>query len=231
MRIDIISAVPDLLKGPLDHSMVGRAQKNNIVKIEIHDLREYSLDKHKKVDDYPFGGGAGLVMTPQPIFDCIHHLKEKRVYDAVIYLTPDADVLNQKMVNNLSLLNNIIILCGHYKGIDQRVRDELITLEISLGDYVLSGGEIPALALTDSIVRLLPGVLGDAESALNDSFQDDLLSPPIYTRPAGFRGLTIPEVLKSGDHERIRAWRVQKSLERTKEKRPDIYRNYIKKNK
>ncbi len=229
MRIDIISAVPELLTGPLDHSIVGRARKSEKVNIVVHDLRTYSTDKHGKVDDYPFGGGAGLVMTPQPVFDCIDSLKEERQYDAIIFPTPDAPVLDQIMVNKLTLLENIIILCGHYKGIDQRIRDELVTMEVSIGDFVLSGGELPAMILVDGIVRLLPGVIGDAESALDDSFQDGLLSAPVYTRPADFRGLGIPGVLTSGNHERIRMWREEKALERTREVRPDLYRNFINK--
>jgi tRNA (guanine37-N1)-methyltransferase len=229
MRIDIISAVPELLTGPLDHSIVGRARRSQKAKIVVHDLRTHSTDKHGKVDDYPFGGGAGLVMTPQPVFDCIGTLRKERDYDAVIFPTPDAPVLDQKMVNDLSLLQNIIILCGHYKGIDQRIRDELVTLEVSIGDFVLSGGELPAMILVDSIVRLLPGVIGDAESALDDSFQDGLLSAPAYTRPADFRGLGVPEVLTSGNHERIRMWREEKALERTRQVRPDLYRNFINK--
>ncbi len=229
MRIDIISAVPELLTGPLDHSIVGRARKARKVDIVIHDLRQHSTDKHRKVDDYPFGGGAGLVMTPQPVFDCIESLKRERDYDAVIFPTPDAKVLDQQTVNKLSLLGNIIILCGHYKGIDQRIRDELVTVEISIGDYVLSGGELAAMVLVDSMVRLLPGVIGDAESALDDSFQDGLLSAPVYTRPANFRGFSIPEVLASGNHERVRLWREKKALESTREKRPDLYQNFINK--
>lgn len=229
MRIDIISAVPELLSGPLEHSIVGRARKAGKVEIGIHDLRKYSRDKHRKIDDYPFGGGAGLVMTPQPVFDCIADLRSQRDYDAVIFPTPDAEVLNQKTVNKLSMLQNIVILCGHYKGIDQRIRDELVTMEISIGDYVLSGGELPAMILVDSMVRLLPGVLGDAESALDDSFQDELLSAPVYTRPAVFRGLGIPDVLTSGNHEQIRLWKEQKAIEQTRKLRPDLYRNYINK--
>ncbi|TVQ75203.1 MAG: tRNA (guanosine(37)-N1)-methyltransferase TrmD [Balneolaceae bacterium] len=229
MRIDIISAVPELLKGPLDHSIVGRARKSGKAEIVVHDLRTYSTDKHGKVDDYPFGGGAGLVMTPQPVFDCIGSLRQVRKYQEVIFPTPDAPILDQQTVNKLSLHENIIILCGHYKGIDQRIRDELVTMEISIGDYVLSGGELPAMVLVDSMVRLLPGVLGDAESALDDSFQDGLLSPPVYTRPASFRGLGVPEILTSGNHERIRVWREEKALERTREVRPDLYGNFINK--
>ncbi|MDG5766971.1 tRNA (guanosine(37)-N1)-methyltransferase TrmD [Balneolales bacterium ANBcel1] len=222
MRIDIISAVPELLTGPLDHSIVGRARKANKVDIVIHDLRRYSTDKHRKVDDYPFGGGAGLVMSPQPIFDCIEPLLKQRTYDQVLFPTPDAPVLTQHTVNTLSLCRNLILLCGHYKGVDQRVRDELVTMEVSVGDYVLSGGELPAMMIVDGIVRLLPGVLGDAESALDDSFQDGFLSAPVYTRPARFRGLDIPEVLTSGNHEAIRKWREKKARERTRDIRPDL---------
>ncbi|MEX2656323.1 MAG: tRNA (guanosine(37)-N1)-methyltransferase TrmD [Balneolales bacterium] len=229
MRIDILSAVPELLSGPLDHSIVGRAREKKLVEIKIHDLRTYSTDKHHNVDDYPFGGGAGMVMSPQPVFDCIERLNKRRKYDAVIFPTPDAERLNQKMVNQLSLFKNTIILCGHYKGIDQRIRDELVTMELSIGDYVLSGGELPAMILVDSIVRLLPGVLGDVASALDDSFQDGLLSAPVYTRPSNFRGLEIPEVLKSGNHKQIRSWREKQALELTKQKRPDLYRTYINK--
>ncbi len=229
MRIDIISAVPELLKGPLDHSIVGRARKSKKVDIVVHDLRRYSTDKHGKVDDYPFGGGAGLVMTPQPVFDCIGTLRKEREYDEIIFPTPDAPVFDQKTANNLSLHENIIILCGHYKGIDQRIRDELVTMEISIGDYVLSGGELPAMILVDSVVRLLPGVLGDAESALDDSFQDGLLSAPVYTRPASFRGLEVPAILTSGNHEQIRLWREEKALQRTRKIRPDLYRIFINK--
>lgn len=224
MRIDIISAVPELLSGPLDHSIVGRARKAGLVDIHISDLRKYSTDKHRKVDDYPFGGGAGLVLTPQPVFDCIEQLNNRRSYAEVIFPTPDAPVLDQKTVNALSLHKNLIILCGHYKGVDQRIRDELVTMELSVGDYVLSGGELPAMVLIDAVVRLLPGVLGDAESALDDSFQDGFLAPPVYTRPADFRGLKIPEVLASGNHEQIRKWREKKAVEITKARRPDIYR-------
>lgn len=229
MRIDIISAVPELLTGPLDYSIVGRARKAGHVEVVIHDLRSYTTDKHGRVDDYPYGGGAGLVMTAQPIFDCIQSLKKQRAYDEVIFPTPDAPVIEQQKVNKLTLLNNIILLCGHYKGVDQRVRDELVTLEVSIGDYVLSGGELPAMVLVDSIVRLLPGVLGDAESALDDSFQDGLLSPPVYTRPACFRGNTIPEVLTSGNHNEIRKWREQKAIELSKKVRPDLYNKFINK--
>ena len=229
MRIDLISAVPELLSGPLDYSIVGRARKADKVDIVIHDLREHSDHKHRKVDDYPFGGGAGLVMSPQPIFDCIQGLKKQRRYDLVLFPTPDAPVLDQKTVNKISLCENIIILCGHYKGVDQRVRDELIDMEISIGDYVLSGGELPAMVIVDSIVRLLPGVIGDAESALDDSFQDGFLSAPVYTRPANFRGLEIPGILKSGNHSAIKKWREQQAVAITGTKRPDIFKKLISK--
>ncbi len=230
LRIDILSAVPDLLKSPLEYSIVGRARQNNLVHIEVHDLRDYSTDRHKKVDDYPYGGGAGMVLTPQPIFDCIEKLTSERVYDEIIFTAPDGEVFEQKHANELSIKQNLMILCGHYKGVDQRVRDELITREFSIGDYVLSGGELPAMVMADAITRLLPGVLGDAESALTDSFQDDLLEAPVYTRPATFKGLEVPEVLRSGDHKKVGQWRFENALERTKQRRPDLYKNFNKKN-
>ncbi len=230
LRIDILSAVPDLLKSPLEYSIVGRARQNNLVHIEVHDLRDYSTDRHKKVDDYPYGGGAGMVLTPQPIFDCIEKLTSERVYDEIIFTAPDGEVFEQKHANELSIKQNLMILCGHYKGVDQRVRDELITREFSIGDYVLSGGELPAMVMADAITRLLPGVLGDAESALTDSFQDDLLEAPVYTRPATFKGLEVPEVLRSGDHKKVGQWRFENALERTKQRRPDLYNNFNKKN-
>ena len=229
MRIDLLSAVPELLSGPLDHSIVGRARNAGKIEIVIHDLRKFSNDKHRKVDDYPFGGGAGLVMTPQPVFDAVEELHSGREYDEVIFPTPDAPVLNQEMVNRLSLKKNLIILCGHYKGVDQRIRDELVTFEASIGDYVLSGGELPAMVMVDSLVRLLPGVIGDAGSALGDSFQNELLSPPVYTRPAKFRGLDVPEVLRSGNHQRIEAWREEEAKKITRKKRPDLYQNFLQK--
>ncbi|NBC02422.1 MAG: tRNA (guanosine(37)-N1)-methyltransferase TrmD [Bacteroidetes bacterium] len=229
MRIDIISGVPDLLASPLETSIVGRAQDKKLVEIHVHDLRDYTTDKHGKIDDYPYGGGAGMVMTAQPIFDCIEKLTGERKYDEIIFTAPDGDIFEQQDANELSIKQNLIFLCGHYKGIDQRVRDELITKEYSIGDYVLSGGELPALAMTDAIIRLLPGVLGDAESALNDSFQDDLLEAPVYTRPAEFRGKSVPDVLLSGDHKKIEEWRFETSKKRTKEKRPDLYKKFNKK--
>ncbi|MCG2587228.1 tRNA (guanosine(37)-N1)-methyltransferase TrmD [Rhodohalobacter sp. WB101] len=229
LRIDIISGVPDLLTSPLETSIVGRARDKKLVEIHVHDLRDYTTDKHGKIDDYPYGGGAGMVMTAQPIFDCIEKLTGQREYDEIIFTAPDGDTFEQQDANELSIKQNLIFLCGHYKGIDQRVRDELITKEYSIGDYVLSGGELPALVMTDAIVRLLPGVLGDAESALNDSFQEDLLEAPVYTRPAEFRGKSVPEVLLSGDHNKIKEWRFETAKKRTKEKRPDLYKKFNKK--
>lgn len=230
LRIDILSAVPDLLKSPLEHSIIGRARQNNLVHIEIHDLRDYSTDRHKKIDDYQYGGGAGMVLTPQPIFDCIEKLTSERAYDEIIFTAPDGEVFEQKHANELSIKQNLMILCGHYKGVDQRVRDELITREFSIGDYVLSGGELPAMVMADAITRLLPGALGDAESALTDSFQDDLLEAPVYTRPAEFKGLRVPEILRSGDHKKVDQWRFDNALERTKQRRPDLYKIFKKKN-
>lgn len=229
LRIDILSGVPALLKSPLENSIMARALDKKRVEINVHDLRDYTTDKHGKIDDYPYGGGAGMVLTAQPIFACIEKLKEERDYDEVIFTAPDGETFEQQYANELSIKNNLIFLCGHYKGVDQRVRDELVTKEYSIGDYVLSGGELPALVMTDAIVRLLPGVLGDAESALNDSFQEDLLEAPLYTRPANFRGHTVPEVLLSGDHKKIEEWRLKTALQRTKEKRPDLFKKFNKK--
>lgn len=228
MRIDIISAVPQLLESPLSHSIVGKARDSKLVEIHIHNLRDYSEDKHNKVDDYPYGGGAGMVLTPQPIFSCINKLKEQREYDEIIFTAPDGIPFEQKHANELSLSGNLMFLCGHYKGVDQRVRDTLISREYTIGDYVLSGGELPAMVMIDAIVRLLPGALGDAESALCDSFQNGLLEGPVYTRPAEFKGMKVPEVLRSGDHQKVEEWRHHKSLERTKEVRPDIYKKFRK---
>lgn len=222
MRIDILSAVPELLESPLSHSIVGRARKQGLVRIEIHDLRDHSEDKHRKVDDYPYGGGAGMVLTAQPIFSCMERLFRERSYDEILFPSPDGIPFRQEHANELSLKQNLIILCGHYKGVDHRVRETLITREYSMGDFVLSGGEIPAMAITDAIVRLLPGALGDAESALSDSFQEPLLSAPVYTRPAEFRGMKVPDVLLSGDHEKVRKWRSEQALKRTRELRPDL---------
>lgn len=222
MRIDIISAVPSLLTSPFADSILKRAQNKGLVEVVVHDLRDYTTNKHKKVDDYAFGGGAGMVMTIQPIDACITHLKSQRVYDEVIYMTPDGEQLNQQICNKLSSIRNIIILCGHYKGIDERVRKIFITREISIGDYVLSGGELGAAVLADSIIRLIPGVLNDETSALTDSFQDNLLSPPIYTRPADYNGEKVPEILTSGNERAIEEWRMKQSIERTKKRRPDL---------
>ena len=226
MRIDIISAVPQLLESPLKHSIVGNARNDSLVEIHVHDLHDYTEDKHNKVDDYPYGGGAGMVLTPQPIFSCIEHLKSQRQYDEIIFTAPDGEPFEQESANRLSITQNLMFLCGHYKGVDQRVRDALITREYSIGDYVLSGGELPALVMVDSIVRLLPGALGDSESALTDSFQNDLLEGPVYTRPASFKGMEVPKVLRSGNHQKVKEWRLNKSLERTKQVRPDIYEKF-----
>ncbi|NTV83542.1 MAG: tRNA (guanosine(37)-N1)-methyltransferase TrmD [Bacteroidales bacterium] len=222
MRIDILTLFPGMFSGPFDFSIIRRAIDKGIVEIHLHDLREYSKNKYRTVDDYPFGGGAGMVMMAEPIADCITRLKDERDYDEVIFLTPDGQLLEQKMANELSLKGNLILLCGHYKGVDERVREHYITKEISIGDYVLSGGEIAAIVLADSIIRIIPGVLGDETSALSDSFQDDLLSPPVYTRPADFKGWKVPEVLISGHEAKIREWRLQQAIERTKKRRPGL---------
>lgn len=215
MHIDIITVHPGLLEGPFSHSILKRAIQKNLVEINIINLRDYAANKHKSVDDYAFGGGAGMVMMIEPIDHCITDLKSKRNYDEVIYMSPDGELLNQGISNSLSLKKNIIILCGHYKGVDERVRQHLITREISVGDYVLSGGELPAAVLCDSIIRIIPGVLNDETSALSDSFQDNLLAPPVYTRPANYKGWDVPEVLLSGNESLINEWRHQQSLERT----------------
>jgi tRNA (guanine37-N1)-methyltransferase len=222
MRIDILTIHPELLKSPFDHSILQRAKDKNLVEIQLHDIRSYSTDKHKKVDDYQFGGGAGMVMTIQPIADCIEQLKKERDYDSVIYLTPDGTTLKQGLCNQISTFTNIIILCGHYKGVDQRIRDHYITQEISIGDFVLTGGELAAAILCDSIIRLIPGVISDETSALTDSFQDNLLAPPVYTRPANYKGLQVPELLLSGHLKNIEQWRENQALERTKNRRPDL---------
>ena len=222
MRIDIISAVPELLSGPFNSSIIRKSIEKNITEIHIHNLREYSKNKYKSIDDYQYGGGAGMVMLIEPIDKCISKLKSERDYDEIIYMTPDGSKLNQSLSNKLSCMTNIIILCGHYKGIDQRIRENLITMEISIGDYVLTGGELPAAILTDSIVRLIPGVLGDETSALTDSFQDNLLSYPVYTRPKEYKSWQVPDILFSGDQKKIEKWRMEKSIEITKKKRPDL---------
>lgn len=222
MRIDIITVLPELLKSPFEASILKRAQDKGLVEIFLHNLRDYSKNKYNQVDDYQYGGGAGMVLMIEPIDKCITKLKSERNYDEIIYLTPDGNTLNQKISNELSLANNLIMLCGHYKGVDQRVRDLHVTREISIGDYVLSGGELAAAVLADSIIRLLPGVLNDETSALTDSFQDHLLAPEVYTRPADFNGMKVPEILLSGDFPKIEEWRHLNSMERTKVKRPDL---------
>ncbi len=222
MIIDIVTVVPGLLEGPFSHSILQRAQNKNIVQIRVHNLREYSTGKHKNVDDYQYGGGSGMVMMIEPFVNCLEHLQKETKYDEIIFLTPDGETLQQNMANELSLKGNLLMLCGHYKGIDQRIRDHFVTKEISIGDYVLSGGELAAAVLVDSIVRLIPGVLSDETSALSDSFQDGLLSPPVYTRPADFRGMKVPDILIGGNTPEIEKWRFEKAIERTKERRPDL---------
>lgn len=225
MRIDILTVVPELLESPLSHSIVGRAVKNGLVEIHVHNLRKYGIGPRKNVDDYSYGGDAGMVMMVEPVYRMIEELKAERDYDEIIYMSPDGELLDQGISNRLSLLQNIIILCGHYKGIDHRIREHLVTMEISVGNYVVSGGEIPATLLADSIIRLIPGALTDETSALSDSFQDDLLSPPVYTRPAEFNGWKVPEVLLSGNPKLIRAWQDEQALERTKLLRPELLNN------
>lgn len=222
MRIDIITVLPELLESPFNTSILKRAQDKGLVKVVIHNLRDYSTNKQKSVDDYAFGGGAGMVMQIQPIADCIEKLKAERTYDEIIYMTPDGETMKQGMVNTLSLKENIMILAGHYKGVDQRVRDLFITKEISIGDFVLTGGELPAAILADAIIRLIPGVISDETSALTDSFQDNLLAPPVYTRPEEYRGLKVPSILLGGDHKKIEAWREEEAFKRTQERRPDL---------
>ena len=222
MRIDIISVVPELLSGPFNSSIIKKAIDKKIIEIHIHNLRDYSTNNYRSIDDYQYGGGAGMVMLIEPIDNCITELKKERDYDHIIYMTPDGETLNQGISNKLSCVKNIIILCGHYKGIDQRVRDHWVTHEFSIGDFVLSGGELAAAAISDSIIRLIPGVLNDETSALTDSFQDNLLSPPVYTRPPEFRGWKVPEVLLSGNFPEIEKWREQEALKRTKARRPDL---------
>lgn len=222
MRIDIISAVPAILESPLNESILKRAQENELVDIHIHNLREYAHDRHLTIDDVPYGGGAGMVLKPEPIFECIESLKKEREYDEIIYLSADGERFNQRMASRLSLGANLLFLCGHYKGIDERVREALITKEISVGDYVLTGGELPALLVVDAVMRLIPGVLHDGESALSDSFQDPLLDCPWYTRPPVYREMRVPEVLLSGNHAEIEKWREEKRLERTRARRKDL---------
>ncbi|RAJ04269.1 tRNA (guanine37-N1)-methyltransferase [Chitinophaga skermanii] len=222
MRIDIISVMPELLESPFSHSILKRAKTKGLLEVNLHHLRDYSTQKQKQVDDYQFGGGAGMVMMVEPLVNAIESLQKEVTYDEIIYLTPDGKTLNQRIANTLSLKGNLLMICGHYKGIDERIREHYVTLEISIGDYVLSGGELAAAVLVDSIGRLLPGVLNDETSALFDSFQDDLLAPPVYTRPEEFRGWKVPEVLLSGDHRKIEDWRHEQALKRTQERRPDL---------
>ncbi|MBS1658316.1 MAG: tRNA (guanosine(37)-N1)-methyltransferase TrmD [Bacteroidetes bacterium] len=222
MRIDIITVLPELLQSPFNHSILKRAREKGLLEVNLINLRDYASDKHKTVDDYQYGGGAGMVMMIEPIAKCIEDLKSQRDYDEVIYMSPDGELLDQKVANKISLLQNIIILCGHYKGVDERVREHFVTKEISIGNYVLSGGELAAAILVDAVGRLIPGVLNDESSALFDSFQDNLIAPPVYTRPEEFRGWKVPDILLSGDTKKIDAWRHEQSLQRTKERRPDL---------
>jgi len=229
IRIDIVTAFPDLLSSPLNESMLKKARERKVVEVVVHDLRDYTHDRHRTVDDVPYGGGAGMVLKPEPIFECVEKLSSvedpvsgKRSYDDVILMTADGETFNQSIANELSLKSNLIFICGHYKGVDERIREKLVTREISIGDYVLTSGEIAALVVVDAVIRLMPGALGDSESALSDSFQTGLLDSPQYTRPAEFRGMKVPDVLLSGHHEEVRRWREEKSLERTAKRRPDL---------
>ncbi|MEY3102509.1 MAG: hypothetical protein RL558_786 [Bacteroidota bacterium] len=222
MRIDIVTLLPELIRSPFEASILKRAQTKGLVEVHLHDLREFGSGKHKQVDDYAFGGGAGMVIKAEPLFECIEGLLAERDYDAVVYTSPDGQTLDQPMANRMSSFTNLLLVCGHYKGIDQRVRDRLITHEISIGDYVLSGGELAAAVIADALIRLIPGVLNDETSALTDSFQDNLLAPPVYTRPAEFRGMKVPEVLTSGNFALIEQWRSEQALSRTRERRPDL---------
>lgn len=225
MRIDILTIFPGMFEGPFSHSIVRRAMDKGLAEIHLHDIRAFATDRHRRVDDYPFGGGAGMVMMIEPIERCMESLARERRYDEMIFMTPDGEVFDQPMANRLSTKENLMILCGHYKGIDERIREHLISMEISIGDFVLSGGELPAALVTDAIIRLIPGVLGDETSALSDSFQDGLLSPPVYTRPADYKGWKVPEILLSGHDRRIAEWRHEKALERTRKRRPGFFRN------
>ncbi|WP_439504424.1 tRNA (guanosine(37)-N1)-methyltransferase TrmD [Sediminibacterium sp.] len=224
MTIDIITVVPALLDGPFSHSIMKRAQDKGLLTVRTHNLRKWAINKHAQVDDYPFGGGAGMVLMCEPLANAIEELQQTTTYDAIIYMTPDGKTFDQPMANQLSMLQNLLIICGHYKGIDQRIRDQFVTMEISIGDYVLSGGELAAAVVVDAIGRLIPGVLSDETSALTDSFQDNLLAPPVYTRPADFRGMKVPEILLQGDPKKVEDWRFEQSLERTKTRRPDLFK-------
>jgi tRNA (guanine37-N1)-methyltransferase len=225
MRIDILTVLPELLESPLQHSIMKRAQEKKLLEVQVHHLRKWAVNEYGQVDDYQYGGGAGMVMMCEPLAKAIESLSKERSYDEIIYLTPDGEILNQKTANTLSLRENLLLICGHYKGIDERIREHFVTREISIGDYVLSGGEIAAAVLVDAIGRLIPGVLNDETSALFDSFQDNLLAPPVYTRPEDYRGWKVPEILMSGDHKKIEDWRHEQSLIRTKNKRPDLLNN------
>lgn len=222
MRIDIITVLPELLESPLGHSIMQRAQDKGLLEVHLQNLRDYGIGKHRQVDDYQYGGGAGMVMMVEPLAKCIEDLQSERPYDEIIYMTPDGEPLTQPLANRLSLNKNLMIICGHYKGIDERIREHFVTMEISIGDFVLSGGELPAAVLVDAIGRLLPGVLNDETSALFDSFQDNLLAPPVYTRPEEFRGWKVPAVLKSGNFKKIEAWRTEEAIKRTRQRRPDL---------
>ncbi|MGC8595009.1 MAG: tRNA (guanosine(37)-N1)-methyltransferase TrmD [Candidatus Kryptoniota bacterium] len=227
MRIDIVTGLPGILNGPLNESIIKRAQAAGIVDINIWNLRDFTHDRHKTIDDLPYGGGPGMVLKPEPVFECVERLKSERNYDDIILLTPDGDLFNQSMANELSLKKNLILICGHYKGVDERVRESLVTREISIGDYVITGGELAALVVIDAVVRILPGALGDSESALNDSFQTGLLDYPQYTRPPIYRGMKVPDVLLSGDHAEIARWREKRAVERTANRRPDLIEKYF----
>lgn len=227
MRFDIITVLPELLESPLNHSIMQRAKNKGLLEVHLHNLRDFAPGKHRQVDDYQFGGGAGMVMKPEPIAACIKNLTADRVYDEIIYLTPDGVRLDQSLCNRLSLKQNLMVLCGHYKGVDERIREKFVTLEVSIGDYVLSGGELAAAVLVDSIGRLIPGVLNDETSALFDSFQDNLLAPPVYTRPAEWQGMAVPDVLLSGNDKLIEEWRHEQSAARTRERRPDLWEKYV----
>ncbi len=222
MRIDIVTGLPRLLESPFEESILKRAREKGKIEIVVHDVRDFAHDKHKTIDDSPYGGGAGMVLKPEPLFECVEHLKSQRAYDEIIFMSADGEKLQQQMANELSLKSNLLIICGHYKGVDDRVRQALVTREISIGDYVLTGGELAAAVLVDAVVRLVPGVLNDAESALSDSFQDGLLGAPEYTRPPEYRGMKVPEVLISGNHKEIEAWRYEQRLQRTKQRRADL---------
>ncbi len=223
MKIHVITVLPELLESPFGHSILKRAQQKGLVDVQVHNLRDYSNDKHKSVDDYAFGGGAGMVMMMEPIVNCLERLQEKEPFEEVIYMTPDGETFNQSMANSLSLKGNIAVLCGHYKGVDERIRQHFVTREISIGDYVLSGGELAAAVVCDAIIRLIPGVLNDETSALTDSFQDNLLAPPVYTRPAEFRGMKVPDILLSGNTPAVEKWRFEQALMRTRTRRPDLF--------